>query len=130
MFLVQEALPYLKASPCAAIINVISAGAFLFATVASMYAGGKAALMSFTRSMGAEFAGLGIRVNALAPGTVDTAMLRKNTPEAQALMIGASFQRRAAHPDEMVGPALLLASDAGSFITGQVIIADGGLTPH
>ena len=38
--------------------------------------------------------------------------------------------RRAAHPDEMVGPALLLCSDAGSFITGQVIIADGGLTPH
>ena len=36
----------------------------------------------------------------------------------------------AAHPDEMVGPALLLCSDAGSFITGQVIIADGGLTPH
>ena len=130
VFLVQEALPHLKASPCAAVINVISAGAFLFSTVGSMYAGGKAALMSFTRSMAAEFAPLGIRVNALAPGTVDTAMLRKNTPEAQAMMREASFQRRAAHPDEMVGPALLLASDAGSFITGQVIIADGGLTPH
>ncbi len=37
---------------------------------------------------------------------------------------------RGAHPDEMVGPALLLCSDAGSFITGQVILADGGLTPH
>jgi NAD(P)-dependent dehydrogenase (short-subunit alcohol dehydrogenase family) len=130
VFLVQEALPHLKASPCAAVINVISAAAFLFSTVGSMYAGGKAALMSFTRSMAAEFAPLGIRVNALAPGTVDTAMVRKNTPEAQAMMTEASFQRRAAHPDEMVGPALLLASDAGSFITGQVIIADGGLTPH
>jgi NAD(P)-dependent dehydrogenase (short-subunit alcohol dehydrogenase family) len=38
--------------------------------------------------------------------------------------------KRAAHADEMVGPALLLASDAGSFITGQVILADGGMVPH
>jgi NAD(P)-dependent dehydrogenase (short-subunit alcohol dehydrogenase family) len=108
----------------------VAAGAFLFSTMSSMYSGGKAALMSFTRSMAAEFVPLGIRVNALAPGTVDTARLRKNTPEAQAIMAEASFQRRAAHPDEMVGPALLVASNAGSFITGQVIIADGGLTPH
>jgi NAD(P)-dependent dehydrogenase (short-subunit alcohol dehydrogenase family) len=130
VFLVQEALPHLKASPCAAVVNVISAGAFLFSSFNAMYAGAKAGLMSFTRSMAAEFAAVGIRVNALAPGTVDTSMLRKNSPEAQAIMAQASFQRRAAHPDEMVGPALLLASDAGSFITGQVIIADGGLTPH
>jgi NAD(P)-dependent dehydrogenase (short-subunit alcohol dehydrogenase family) len=46
------------------------------------------------------------------------------------MMAAARFQRRSAHPDEMVGSALLLASDAGSFITGQVIIADGGRTPH
>jgi len=83
-----------------------------------------------TRSMAASFALRGIRVNALAPGTVDTDMVRNNTPEAVASMSNAAFMRRAAHPDEMVGPALLLCSDAGSFITGQVIIADGGLTPH
>jgi NAD(P)-dependent dehydrogenase (short-subunit alcohol dehydrogenase family) len=86
--------------------------------------------MAMTRSMAASFASKGIRVNALAPGTVDTDMVRNNGPEAAASMANASFMRRAAHPDEMVGPALLLCSDAGSFITGQVIIADGGLTPH
>ncbi len=130
VFLVQEALPHLEQSPSAAILNVISAGAFLFSPFQAMYAGGKSALLSFTRSMAADFAHRGIRVNALAPGTVDTDMVRNNTPEMQQAMANASFQRRAAHPDEMVGPALFLCSDAGSFVTGQVVIADGGLVPH
>jgi NAD(P)-dependent dehydrogenase (short-subunit alcohol dehydrogenase family) len=127
IFLVQDALPHLKNSPAAAIINVISAGAFLHAPFLATYAAAKAALLSFTRSMAAEFAPLGIRVNALAPGSVDTDMMRKNTFEAQEQMANASLQRRAARPDEMVGPALFLASDAASFVTGQVLIADGGL---
>ncbi len=130
VFLVQEALPHLEKSPSAAVINVISAGAFLHAPFLATYAAAKAALYSFTRSMAAEFAPLGIRVNALAPGSVKTDMMRKNTLEAQEQMANASLQRRAAHPDEMVGPALFLASDAGSFVTGQVLIADGGLVPR
>jgi len=130
VFLVEQALPHLEASGNAAILNVVSAGAFLFSPNTAMYAAAKAGLMSMTRSMASVFAAKGIRVNALAPGTVDTDMVRNNTPEAVASMSKASFMRRAAHPDEMVGPALLLCSDAGSFITGQVLIVDGGLTPH
>ena len=130
VFLVQAALPHLEVSPCAAIVNVISAGAFLFSPNVSMYAAAKAALMSFTRSMAADFAPRGIRVNALAPGSVDTDMMRNNTAEAQASMAAASHQARAASSDEMVGPALFLASDASSFMTGQVLIVDGGLVPH
>jgi NAD(P)-dependent dehydrogenase (short-subunit alcohol dehydrogenase family) len=130
VFLVQAALPHLIASPHATVLNVISAGAFIFSPQVSMYAAGKAALMSFTRSMAAEFAPHGVRVNALAPGSVDTDMVRGNPPEFQEAMANASLQKRIAAPDEMVGPALLLTSDAGSFVTGQVLIADGGLTPH
>jgi NAD(P)-dependent dehydrogenase (short-subunit alcohol dehydrogenase family) len=130
VFLVQEALPYLEASPCGAVINVISAGAFLFSAPVAMYSGAKAALMSFTRSMAAEFAPRGIRVNALAPGTVDTEGVRRNTRDMPEMLQSPNCQQRVAHVDEMVGPALLLASDAGSFITGQVILADGGLVPH
>lgn len=130
VFLVQAALPYLDASDHAAVVNVISAGAFLFSANVAMYGAAKAALMSFTRSMAAEFAPRGIRVNALAPGTVDTDMVRANPPEAQRAMAAASPMRRAAHPDEMVGPVLYLVSDASSFMTGQVLLVDGGLTPH
>jgi NAD(P)-dependent dehydrogenase (short-subunit alcohol dehydrogenase family) len=130
VFLVQDALPFLTASPCAAVIHVISAGAFVGAPGLAMYAGGKAALMAFTRAQAREWASLGIRVNALAPGTVDTDLVRSNPPEVQAGMAAASPMGRAAQPDEMIGPALFLASDAASFVTGQVVLADGGMVSH
>jgi NAD(P)-dependent dehydrogenase (short-subunit alcohol dehydrogenase family) len=69
-------------------------------------------------------------VNALSPGTIDTDMVRNNTPEQQAEMTKLQLMRRMAHPDEMVGPALMLCSDAGSFVTGQVVFADGGMVPR
>jgi NAD(P)-dependent dehydrogenase (short-subunit alcohol dehydrogenase family) len=130
VFLVQHALPHLQRSEHAAVVNVISAGAFLFSANVAMYSAGKAAMMSFTRSSAAAFAPLGVRVNALAPGTVDTDMVRATPPEAQQSMANAALMRRAASPDEMVGPVLFLASDASSFMTGQVLLADGGLVPH
>jgi NAD(P)-dependent dehydrogenase (short-subunit alcohol dehydrogenase family) len=126
VFLVQEALPHLKASSHASVINLVSIGAFTQSPFVSMYAAGKAGLMSFTRSMAAEYAQHGIRVNAIAPGAVDTHMVRQNPPEFIEAMAQMAVQKRIADPEEMVGPALLLASDAGSYITGQVIVADGG----
>lgn len=130
VFLVQYALPHLTASPHAAVVNVISAGAFLASPKVAMYSGAKAALMAYTRAMASEWAPLGIRVNALAPGTIDTDMVRNNPPEAQARMAAASPMNRAAHADEMIGPVMFLVSDAGSFMTGQVVLADGGMVPH
>ena len=127
IFLIQAALPYLKESPCAAIVNVLSAGAFIPSANVSMYSAAKAGMHAFTRAMAREWAPFGIRVNALAPGTVDTDMVRNNPPEYQETMAKAAPMGRAAHADEMVGPALLLVSDAGSFITGEVLAADGGL---
>jgi len=129
VLLVQDALPYLRQSDHAAVINMVSVGAFNFASFTSIYSSNKAALMSFTRSMAAEFAPLGIRVNAIAPGPVDTDMMRNNPPEAIAAMANSTLLKRLASPDEIVGTALLLASDAGSYITGTVIVVDGGGTP-
>ena len=130
VFLVQEALPHLKQSRHAAVLNVISGAAYLFSSTVSLYGIGKAGLVAATRSMAAEFAPHGIRVNALSPGTVDTDMVRNNSPEVQAEMTKLQLLPRMAHPDEMVGAALLLTSDAGSFITGSVLFADGGMVPR
>jgi NAD(P)-dependent dehydrogenase (short-subunit alcohol dehydrogenase family) len=130
LFLVQEALPHLKASGNAAVLNLISPAAFMFAGTMPMYGAGKSALLALTRSMAAAFAPNGIRVNALAPGPVDTQMMRNNPPEFIEATANGTLLGRIAEPDEMVGPALLLTSDAGSFITGQVLLADGGMVAH
>jgi NAD(P)-dependent dehydrogenase (short-subunit alcohol dehydrogenase family) len=127
VFLVQEALPHLRASDHASVINVVSAGAWLYSAFVAMYAANKAAMVSYTKSLAAGLAGDGIRVNALAPGAVDTDMVRNTGEAATEHMANACLMRRLATADEMVGPALFLASDASSFLTGSVVHADGGL---
>ncbi len=128
-FLFQRCLPSLLASDHASVINVISVGAYIPAGNTAMYSAAKAALLSFTRSMAGEYGPQGVRVNAIAPGTVDTTMTRNTGPEAMGRMADLSHLGRIGHPDELVGAALLLASDAGSYITGQCIIVDGGFVP-
>ncbi|MCB0976322.1 MAG: SDR family oxidoreductase [Acidimicrobiales bacterium] len=130
VFLVEAALPHLRASGRASIINMISVGAFTFSATMSLYAQGKAALLAATRAMAAEMIGDGIRVNAIAPGAIDTDMVRNNHEAVQDVMKNLAMMRRFGTADEIVGPALLLASDAGSFITGQVIVVDGGSHPY
>jgi NAD(P)-dependent dehydrogenase (short-subunit alcohol dehydrogenase family) len=128
LFLVQYALPHLIKSGHGAVVNVISVAVYMRAEGLGLYAAGKSALASFTKTMAGELAVHGVRVNALAPGTVDTAMVRKLPQEAQDSLAVASPLGRMAAADEMAGPALLLASDAGSYMTGQVLVVDGGLT--
>ena len=129
LFLFQACLPHLLVSDHASVVNVISAGAFLNTPGTSMYGAGKAALLHFTRSMAAEYASRGIRVNALAPGPVDTTMVRNTGPESTASMARSNYMKRLGEPDEMVGAVLYMASDAGSFMTGQCLTVDGGMVP-
>lgn len=129
VFLAKAAHPHLRESAHGVILNVISVGALLFSPGLGLYNGGKSGLLGFTRTMAAEWATDGIRVNALAPGSVDTDMVRNTGPESMARMASANLQQRIAPPEEMVGPVLFLVSDASSFVTGQVLVADGGLAP-
>ncbi len=130
LFLVQEALPHLRASDHPSIINVLTAGIYTRAEYVSLYVSAKCALEAMTRAMAAELGPDGIRANGLAPGTVRTDMVL-STPEAfQQLAIDAQVIKRMAEPTEMVPAALFLASDASSFMTGQTLVVDGGMTTH
>jgi NAD(P)-dependent dehydrogenase (short-subunit alcohol dehydrogenase family) len=130
LFLVQHALPHLAASGRGVVVNVISAGAFTHGTYLSMYTSAKAAVLQLTRAMAAELVGRGIRANALAPGTTDTDMVRNNDDAAQRRMTDAALIKRMASPEEIANGALFLASDASSFMTGQCLVLDGGMTTH
>ena len=96
----------------------------------AMYLAGKSALLSLTRSMAAELASARIRVNALAPGVIDTDMVRANPPEFQQLMLAGQPMGRMGTPEEIATAALFLASDASTFMTGQCLVVDGGQTTH
>ncbi len=128
LFLVQHALPHLLASGRGNIVNVISAGAFTHGAYVSMYCSAKAAMLQMTRAMAAEFAAQGLRANALAPGTTDTDMVRNTDLASQESMTNAGLIKRMASPEEIANGALFLASDASSFMTGQALVIDGGLT--
>lgn len=126
VFLVQEALPHLEKSGDGSVINILSNAAFMYAPHHLLYPVAKAGLEAATRSMAAQLASKNIRVNALVPGTVDTDMVRAMPESFQKTSAEASLIGRAADPDEISAMALLLASSAGSFMTGHTYFVDGG----
>lgn len=90
------------------------------------YGCAKAALAHAVKTLAIEWARDGIRVNGLAPGFVDTAMTEELDPAVKAKLLGRVPMRRDARPEEMAGPALFLCSDAASYVTGHILVADGG----
>jgi NAD(P)-dependent dehydrogenase (short-subunit alcohol dehydrogenase family) len=114
----------------ASVINVASVAGFIASPGLTYYAGAKAALISFTRTVAQEWASAGVRVNAIAPGWVETEMnerAREDPAWAESIR-GLVPMGRWGTPEDVSGVALFLASDAASYITGSVIVVDGGQT--
>jgi NAD(P)-dependent dehydrogenase (short-subunit alcohol dehydrogenase family) len=110
-----------------AIVNIASVLGLRVAGNVSAYAASKAGIIQLTKALALEWARHGIRVNALCPGYIETEM---NTAffasEAGQGMVRRIPQRRLGKPEELAGALLLLASDAGSYMTGSTIEVDGG----
>ncbi len=112
------------------IVNIASIVALAGARLQGIYAMTKAAIVSMTETMAAELAPSGIRVNAIAPGLIETkfASAIVNNPDMVAQVVGKTPLGRVGQPPEIAGAALFLASDAASYVTGHTLVVDGGLT--
>lgn len=129
VFLVARAFakPLIEAGRPGSVVNIASILGFRNAPTLGTYAAAKAGVVSLTRTMALEWARYGIRVNALAPGYFKTEMNRDvlESERAEKLMRRVPM-RRIGELHELAGPLLLLASDAGSFMTGSIVTVDGG----
>jgi NAD(P)-dependent dehydrogenase (short-subunit alcohol dehydrogenase family) len=112
------------------VINVASVAGVASAPLISPYGAAKAALISLSKTLAVEWAGNGVRVNALCPGWTATQLNRNlwEDPEAGPATIRNVPMQRWGNAEEMAGPAVFLASDASSYMTGQVLLIDGGQT--
>jgi len=128
-YLTKKLLPSMKAQRNGSIIFISSMSAFLGMTQVAAYSSAKSAILGMTRSLAGEVSEFGIRVNAIAPGFIDTPMFRMATQKdfaRQEKIVSHTPMRRFGDPKDIGWAALYLASDASSFVTGVTLPVDGG----
>jgi NAD(P)-dependent dehydrogenase (short-subunit alcohol dehydrogenase family) len=132
---IKHQLPVIEQSGGGAIVNITSVGAVRGEAKMSPYSAAKGGVISLTKTVAAEYAQRGIRVNAVAPGGIRTPGIEgyfKALPEERDATIATHAMRRLGEPEEVADAVSYLLSDRASFITGHVLNVDGGIlvNPH
>ena len=123
----KAAAPLMREQDGGAVVNITSISAVRASTLRSAYGTSKAGLAHLTKQLAVELASLGIRVNGVAPGPVDTAMAKAvHTPEIRADYHDAIPLNRYGLEEELAEAVFFLCSDRSSYITGQILAVDGG----
>lgn len=128
ILLIQKISRYMSRFKTGSIINIASTAGLIGDSGTTSYGSSKAALMFATKAIATELGEMNIRVNAIAPSITKTDMFYQMAEKARNNLIESSALKRPAEAVEVANVALFLASDLSSFITGQVIRVDGGLT--
>ena len=126
----HAAAPTLLEKGTGSVINVASVAAYIASPGLTYYAAAKAAMVNFTKTLAREWAPHGVRVNAIAPGFVETDMnvVAREDPTYEETIRSMIPLGRWGTPEDVAGVARFLASDAASFMTGSVVVVDGGQT--
>ena len=125
--LTKEMLMLLRGSDSATIINVASIAALVPSIGQCNYSATKAAMLGFTRTLAAELAPRGVRVNAVAPGMIESKMVKKVSRTVVREVVSTIPLRRLGSCAEVANTIVFLSSSASSYIVGQTIVIDGGL---
>lgn len=113
------------------IVNIASIQSFVHVRTPNSpaYTASKHGVLGFTRALAADLGKYGVRVNAIGPGLIETplnAQARANNPELVKIFMEHTPLGRPGKPDDIVGPAIFLASDLSAYVTGSIVMADGG----
>lgn len=126
----QKVFKHMMRARSGSIINIASVIGIIGNAGQANYAASKGGLIAFTKSCAKEFASRGVRVNAIAPGFIETEMTATLPAEVVASYAKAIPLQKMGSPADIARVCLFLASDDSSYLTGQTIAVDGGLTMH
>jgi NAD(P)-dependent dehydrogenase (short-subunit alcohol dehydrogenase family) len=124
----KHEIPAMLKTGGGAIVNNSSVGGLVGFATAPVYVASKHAVIGLTKSVALEYATQHVRVNAVAPGTIETRMFRDFAPEVRQMLESAHPMGRIGQPEEIASTVVWLCSDGASFVTGQTVPIDGGYT--